>query len=292
MAGPNALGLSGQESEFEDFLLLNSEGQKRLQEKYAAAAVEAKVEIDWKGIHYDRIALMSLLAGQIGGNCRYLEIGCDRNKLFDAMPMRHKAGVDPVRGGTHRMTSDEFFARSKKKFDLIFIDGLHTYEQLHRDVENALKVLAPGGFIAMHDLVPLNWREAHVPRVNMAWTGDVWKVGVELAQSPDIIFKLFMIDHGVGVIHCPPDREPGMIRDMSDTLGTATFADFLTLLEDMPTVDWSKGAAWIRSVDAKSARGRHLARVIALENDNTSLRATVAALRKKLEAARAATTGQ
>ena len=34
-------------------------------------------------------------------------------------------GVDPLLGGTHRMTSDAFFAANADAFDLIFIDGLH-----------------------------------------------------------------------------------------------------------------------------------------------------------------------
>ena len=36
----------------------------------------------------------------------YLEIGCNRNKLFKTIPVEDKVGVDPKRGGTHRMTSD------------------------------------------------------------------------------------------------------------------------------------------------------------------------------------------
>ena len=46
-------------------------------------------------------------------------------------------GVDPMSGGTHRMTSDEFFRRNREqwhyKFDLVFIDGLHEVSRVwHR----------------------------------------------------------------------------------------------------------------------------------------------------------------
>lgn len=48
--------------------------------------------------------------------------------------------------------SDSFFAHPTiSEFDLIFIDGSHWYDQVRRDLENALKVLAPLGTIAMHD---------------------------------------------------------------------------------------------------------------------------------------------
>ena len=39
------------------------------------------------------------------------------------------------------MSSDEFFLKNKDQFDIIFIDGLHVYEQVKRDIENSLIVL-------------------------------------------------------------------------------------------------------------------------------------------------------
>ena len=53
----------------------------------------------------------------------------------------NKIGVDPERGGNVRKTSDNFFKNNKKEFDVIFIDGLHIYEQCRKDVINSLKVL-------------------------------------------------------------------------------------------------------------------------------------------------------
>ncbi len=67
-----------------------------------------RFDIDWYAIPYNRIATStSLLSNQVEG--RYLEIGCFWNALFDAVMARHKTGVDPVRGGTHRMPSDDYF---------------------------------------------------------------------------------------------------------------------------------------------------------------------------------------
>ena len=55
----------------------------------------------------------------------YLEIGCADNDLFDAVMAGRKVGVDPLRGGTHRLTSDAFFAGyDGEPFDVVFIDGL------------------------------------------------------------------------------------------------------------------------------------------------------------------------
>ena len=44
----------------------------------------------------------------------YLEIGCDRDENFSNIKAENKVGVDPVRGGTLRMTSDDFFKQNNK----------------------------------------------------------------------------------------------------------------------------------------------------------------------------------
>ena len=50
-------------------------------------------------------------------NCKYLEIGTNKNSNFDTIPLKtsDKYGVDPVRGGNFRMTSDEFLKKFKFK---------------------------------------------------------------------------------------------------------------------------------------------------------------------------------
>ena len=174
------------------------EGRRLLRQRFASEAETRKVDVDWKATPYSRIALVNRLAWA-RPESRYLEIGCDDDLLFHSVPLDKKIGVDPIKGGTHRMTSDDFFAANTDRYDIIFIDGLHTYEQVRHDVINAMGALAPGGWIALHDMVPRTWEEEHVPRVSGAWTGDVWKVAIELSRSPGIEFHIVMIDHGVGL---------------------------------------------------------------------------------------------
>ena len=59
-----------------------------------------------------------------------------------------------MRGGTIRTTSDEFFKNNKEKFDLIFLDGLHTYHQTIKDINNSLRNLNSNGIIIIHDCLP------------------------------------------------------------------------------------------------------------------------------------------
>ena len=64
----------------------------------------------------------------------YLEIGCNKDDLFSKVSIEKKVGVDPNEGGNVRLTSDSFFNINTDTFDIIFIDGLHVYEQVKRDV--------------------------------------------------------------------------------------------------------------------------------------------------------------
>ena len=52
----------------------------------------------------------------------------------------------------YRLTSDDAVDEFQKEFfDFIFIDGLHTYDQLSKDCANYYSKLKPGGIFAGHD---------------------------------------------------------------------------------------------------------------------------------------------
>jgi hypothetical protein len=187
----------------------------------------------WKEKGFNRIAVVNFLISKAGGlSSQYLEIGCDSNSLFDSVASLNKTGVDPNAGGTHRMTSDEFFNANSTKFDVIFIDGLHEYEQVRRDAISSLKALKVGGWIGFHDFLPSSWKQHHVPRVSNAWTGDCWKLAVELAEAQGLEFKIVEIDHGVGLLKKTSNEWE--IPDFSNELKSAEFEKFVEVVGNLP----------------------------------------------------------
>lgn len=143
---------------------------------------------------------------------RYLEIGVQNPaQNFDKINCEYKVSVDPdpKAHATFCCTSDDFFYLNTKPannpesilpiFDLVFIDGLHTAEQVKKDFENALTVLSPNGFIVLHDCNPLKEEHTIVPRPTPTghWHGDVYRFACIM---PFVDFWTVDIDCGCMVI--------------------------------------------------------------------------------------------
>ena len=136
----------------------------------------------------------------------YLEIGCFEDETFNKINIEKKVGVDPNSGGNVRLTSDNFFKINKDTFDIIFIDGLHTYDQVKRDITNSLNVLNKNGTLLLHDCLPQKVRDQASPRAHDHWNGDVWKALVECRTLKDIDTYTCFADEGIGVIYKRPNQ--------------------------------------------------------------------------------------
>lgn len=130
----------------------------------------------------------------------FLEIGSFNNDTFDKILVQNKVGVDPERGGNIRLTSDEFFKTNKSFFDIVFIDGLHLYEQVRKDFFNSLNFLNPGGVILIHDCLPSKFRDQVRLRSHELWNGDVWKLVVELRTLDYIQLYTIIADYDVAIV--------------------------------------------------------------------------------------------
>ncbi len=151
----------------------------------------------------------------------YLEIGVETGYTFNNVDIQNKVGVDPLPHfeSEHLVlkTSDEYFLDNKniennKKFDIIFIDGLHQCEQVAKDINNSLHCLNQNGKILLDDIIPLNYDEQlNVPvkyeiqngvlKTLVPWTGDVWKTMYHILSlySEYIDFQYFYHSNYRGV---------------------------------------------------------------------------------------------
>ena len=136
----------------------------------------------------------------------YLELGCDKDSNFSKIKIKNKIGVDSKLGGTLKMTSDEFFENNEIYFDCIFIDALHIYEQVRKDILNSVKFLNAHGIIIVHDCLPKKIWNQIVPQIYGHWNGDVWKAIVEARTMKDIDTYTCKADHGLGIILKRPNK--------------------------------------------------------------------------------------
>lgn len=202
---------------------------------------------DWRSVTLKRTDVIKTLS-ELNRYTNYLEIGCQNDTNFAKVPFANKIGVDPSAGGTHRMTSDAFFADNKQMFDIVFIDGMHSYEQVRKDVYNSLKFLNVGGTIVMHDLLPTSWEQEHMPRLSRGWNGSTWKIAYELKALFGPKFGIIMADEGLGVVFkdtagevTPPSAE------VYEATRKKTYNDFLKDYKSFGIVKAEDAAGFLRA---------------------------------------------
>tara|TARA_Y100000004_G_scaffold185616_1_gene236062 strand:- start:655 stop:1305 length:651 start_codon:yes stop_codon:yes gene_type:complete len=146
---------------------------------------------------------------------KYLEIGIFDAFTFKDVKCELKHGVDPGAEGhvsdmvTHQMTSDEFFNSTNNLYDVIFIDGLHHYQQVVVDINNALQHVSENGYILLHDCHPCDELAQRVPRQSIVWNGDVWKALILFREAnPEAECCVLDTDFGIGVIKKTKDLKP------------------------------------------------------------------------------------
>lgn len=139
-------------------------------------------------------------------NPSYLEIGVSHGTTFHQIRAHRKVAVDPkfqfdlgaARGDPsnansvyHEVASDTYFARLKQKgemFDVIYLDGLHTFDQTLRDLLNSIDCLKSNGAIIIDDVMPSSyaaslpdWDESIrfrslIGDSDQSWMGDVYRL--------------------------------------------------------------------------------------------------------------------
>lgn len=195
------------------------------------------IDFQYENSHYNRISLISrAIISTQKESSNYLEIGVQQCNCFNSIPLgaEFKTGVDPAINedeSLRKMTSDDFFKSNKKKFDVIFIDGLHHYEQVFRDLKNSLDYLNKGGIILIHDMLPRCEIFQKVPRISDTWNGDVWKLSMNLINSKNINFIIADFDHGVGILKPKPDYK---LDEQDKRYSELKYDDYVRLRNSLP----------------------------------------------------------
>jgi predicted O-methyltransferase YrrM len=107
----------------------------------------------------------------------------------------HKAGLpmsprDALRGARVNFIRDDsisFLDRTTDKFDLIFLDGAHSYEKMLAEIPRALKCLAKDGLILLHDYFPDGnplWKEEPVTPGPFEAVRELQRHGADFKVTP------------------------------------------------------------------------------------------------------------
>jgi len=196
----------------------------------------------------DRLNVIQMIVDKVKAKT-YLEIGVRSGTVFLPLKVSNKIGIDPdfqiprreklfhaitlIKSHFLKMTSDVFFDKYadgylKNGIDVVFIDGMHTYEQSLKDVNNCLKYLNENGVIVLHDCNPVSKTGTIVPLelaqkesdYTGAWWGDVWKTIINLRSTRDDL-NIFVLneDHGLGMVRKgKPDNSLGYSVNDIDVL--------------------------------------------------------------------------
>jgi hypothetical protein len=89
-------------------------------------------------------------------------------------------------------------------FDIVFVDPHHTYECSARDIQEAFRMVSPGGAVVVHDCLPPNRAAADPRHVPGDWCGVTYKAYIDFVLgNPDLDYFTVDADYGCGVILKP-----------------------------------------------------------------------------------------
>ncbi|MGD1713242.1 sulfotransferase domain-containing protein [Dapis sp. BLCC M172] len=195
----------------------------------------------------------------INQSSKYLEIGVSGGITFNAINIKNKVAVDPkFRFNTKEyatenvvfleVTSDEFFrnhAHYFQRFDLIYLDGLHTFEQTFRDFCASVSLSHPKTIWLIDDTCPGSYAQAQsslkycnkLKRIYQekggAWMGDVFKVVAAMHDFfPQFSFATFP-EHGQTVVWNEWRKDFQPLWNSLEAISRLKYLDFLELQETL-----------------------------------------------------------
>jgi SAM-dependent methyltransferase len=185
----------------------------------------------------------------------YLEIGVRQGRSL-ALAKEDAVGVDPdpdvsvgLAPGVEIIckTSDDFFEDGahpilKRAPELVFIDGMHLFENVLRDFMHVERISGPQTLVVIDDVSPVLPEQAARTRGSRVWTGDVWKIAECLRKyRPDL--HLTLIDAaptGLMLVSGLDRANPTLRRHYNPIVREFTRSDYLppqSVLERKGSID-------------------------------------------------------
>lgn len=208
----------------------------------------------------------------------YLEIGVATGATFFEVDVDRKVGVDPrfrfdvkaqpdPRATFHTLTSNDYFIGPGfgETFDVMFVDGLHTFEQTLTDFHAALLMSHSKSVILVDDTVPNDVFSA-VPSQKIAfkyraktgnkslvWHGDVYKLVVYIHDfMPMLSYMTFMSGGNPQTVVW---REPRQnLKPVCGNLETVSRLDYFWLMENFEVMNGAPEPEVMARIKAWSAR--------------------------------------
>lgn len=226
--------------------------------------------------HWNKVHVMGVLSAALGLT-RYLEITTTmtggryaeayelsfatcmrivyRTKVYparDYLPVDFASETDDITDAVAEIR------RQNLRFDLILVDGHHTYECASRDLRVALSLVSPGGVILVHDVDPPNRHVASPLPHDGEWCGVTYRSFIDFCLANGTIdYVALDADYGCGIILTP--RNPirmakNLVRARRQAGLASKWAVATTDADAAFTLFEAKKAALLRLVDFDGLR--------------------------------------
>ncbi len=210
----------------------------------------------------------------------YLEIGVSTGETFFAVRADKKVAVDPLfrfsldearrsNGDSefHEVTSDRYFSEiidQGQKFDIIYLDGLHTFEQTLRDFTNSIHFLKTDGIIVIDDVIPNSYQaalpdqadafvvKAFTENPDNSWMGDTFKLVFFIrAFFPTYNIRTIADNHGQAVVWRGSRATADIFNLNIDDLARLQFIDVIKQLSVFRKAPFSEIISLIREEQSR-----------------------------------------
>lgn len=194
----------------------------------------------------------------------YLEVGVANGATFFRVDAKAKTAVDPAFRFDQQQrqaegllffetTSDQYFSdivKPSDKFDLIYLDGLHTFEQTFRDFCASIPHSHERTIWLIDDTVPINMASAYADQgrfravkralneASPAWMGDVYKVVFAIHDFfPQYRFATFSSGHGQTAVWHSTRKGFSPRWNSMEAISRLDYGDFLMARDQMFFLD-------------------------------------------------------